>query len=175
MQENERKVAQLHCNGTSQNCAIKYEYKGVKTCRAAALLQGGYKNCSYACLSYGDCVEVCQFDALSMQPNGLPLVDKDKCTACGLCVKICPKQLYTLVPYKNKVHVLCNSKDPGKVVVKVCKVGCTACKACEKACKFDAIHVIGNIARIDYSKCTQCGACVTACPRKIILDERKAS
>jgi len=107
--------------------------------------------------------------------NRLPIVDKDKCTACGACVKECPKGLFKLVPKDKHIHVLCSSKDPAKIVIKVCKVGCTACKLCEKACKFDAIHVTDNLAEIDYTKCTECGMCVKACPRKIIFDERKAS
>ena len=110
-----------------------------------------------------------------MGNNRLPIVDKDKCTACGACVKECPKGLFKLVPKDKHIHVLCSSKDPAKIVIKVCKVGCTACKLCEKACKFDAIHVTDNLAEIDYTKCTECGMCVKACPRKIIFDERKAS
>ena len=49
-----------------------------------------------------------------------------------------------------------------------CKVGCIGCKMCEKTCKFDAIKVENNIARIDYSKCIGCGACAMKCPKKII-------
>lgn len=169
----EKKVAQLHCNGTKENCKPKFDYDGIKTCKAASIIQSGYKACSYACLGFGDCVLVCPVNAISMKSNGLPVVDKEKCISCGKCVKECPKALYDLVPKKNKIHVLCSSKDPGKIVTKVCKVGCIACKLCEKACKFDAIHVTDNLAKIDYKKCTQCGACVTACPRKIIVNENK--
>jgi ferredoxin len=60
----------------------------------------------------------------------------------------------------------------GRIVTKACAVGCIACKLCEKACSFDAIHVIDNLAVIDYSKCTSCGKCVAACPRKIIVQEQ---
>ena len=102
-------------------------------------------------------------------------IDEEKCTGCANCVKTCPKGLYELVPKEKKVHVLCSSKDPAKVVVKVCKVGCIACKACERACPVEgkAILVNDNLAKIDYSKCIMCGKCVEACPRKIIVDERK--
>ena len=110
-----------------------------------------------------------------MGENGLPVVDKDKCVACGACVKECPKNLFKLVPKDKRIHVLCNSKDIGKVVAKVCKVGCIACKACEKVCPVEglAIHVNDNLAEVEYNKCIMCGKCVEACPRKIIVDERK--
>ena len=74
----------------------------------------------------------------------------------------------------KKVHVLCNSKDTAKDVMKVCKVGCIGCKACEKVCPIPgkAIHVEENLALVDYSKCIMCGKCVTACPRKIIFNEK---
>ena len=39
---------------------------------------------------------------------------------------------------------------------------------CEKTCKFDAIHVVDNLAKIDPDKCKNCGMCAKACPRKII-------
>lgn len=165
-------VAQLKCNGGKKETTSKFEYDGVKTCTAANLLAGGFKSCSYGCIGYGDCVKVCRFDALKMNDNGIPVVDKEKCTACAACVKKCPKELFKLVPKYKKVHVLCSSKDLGKDVVKVCKVGCIACKACEKVCPSDAIHVKDNLAEIDYSKCTMAGKCVGVCPRKIIVDER---
>jgi electron transfer flavoprotein alpha subunit len=46
---------------------------------------------------------------------------------------------------------------------------CVACKLCEKACPYDAIHVQEDVfegkrkAVIDFDKCTICGACVEAC------------
>ncbi|MFH2028892.1 MAG: RnfABCDGE type electron transport complex subunit B [Nanoarchaeota archaeon] len=170
-----KNVAQLHCKGTKENCKAKFNYQGIKTCESASLIQDGYKECSYGCLGFGDCVIVCPFNAIEMQDNGLPSVNKDKCTGCGNCIKKCPKGLFKLVPADKKVHVLCSSKDIAKNTIKVCKVGCIACKQCEKACPADAIHVIDNIAKIDYSKCIICGKCVRVCPRKIILDEQKSS
>jgi len=166
-------VAQLKCAGGKEEANIKCEYKGVETCKAASLLANGPKSCSYGCIGFGDCVKACSFNALSMGEKGLPVVNKEKCVACGACVKECPKNLFRLVPKDKKIHVLCSSKDIGKVVINVCKVGCIACKICEKNCPADAIHVKDNLADIDYSKCTMCGKCVEVCPRKIILDERK--
>jgi len=67
--------------------------------------------------------------------------------------------------------VLCQNCDKGALVRKACKVGCIACKACERACKYEAIRVDNNLARIDYAKCTNCGACALMCPTKCIIDE----
>jgi electron transport complex protein RnfB len=97
-------------------------------------------------------------------------VDETKCKACNKCVVLCPKKLFTLSPVAGKVYVACSSHDSGKDTKAVCSVGCIACKMCEKACKFDAIHVIDNLAVIDYHKCTSCGACVKACPMKTIRE-----
>jgi len=167
-----QKVALLHCAGGKKETSDKFEYNGIETCKAASLIANGPKSCSYGCIGFGDCVKACTFGALSMGSNGLPVVGDEKCVACGVCVKTCPKHLFELVPKEKKIHVLCSSNNPGKTVIKVCKVGCIACSLCVKSCKFDAIHVADNLAKIDYSKCTQCGECVKACPRKIIVDER---
>ncbi len=49
-----------------------------------------------------------------------------------------------------------------------CVNGCIGLGTCVKACKFDAIHIVDGIAKVDHEKCTGCLACATACPKKII-------
>ena len=39
---------------------------------------------------------------------------------------------------------------------------------CAAACKFDAIRIINGVAAVDYDKCKACGACVAACPKRLI-------
>ena len=93
---------------------------------------------------------------------------EEACKACGKCVAACPRKLIEIVPYDMKHLVKCNSKDKGKDVMKACKVGCIGCKMCEKACQFDAVKVLDNVAHIDPEKCTGCGACAAKCPKKVI-------
>lgn len=52
--------------------------------------------------------------------------------------------------------------------VQGCTYGCLGFGDCERACEFDAIHVIDGLATVDYDKCVGCGACAKACPRNII-------
>jgi len=160
----DKQVAFVKCNGNSEVSQNRYEYYGMLDCSAAAQLAGGgAKACNYACLGGGTCATACQFDAIVMV-DGIAVIDKEKCVACGACVPACPKSLIDIVPHKAVVTVACNSKDVGKVVRGNCSVGCISCKLCEKACTFDAIHVVDNIAIIDYEKCTYCNDCVKKCP-----------
>jgi electron transport complex protein RnfB len=173
-EQGDRRISVLACRGTREFAAAKYDYVGVEDCRAAALLHDGPKACRFGCLGLGSCVRACPFGALVMGPDGLPHVIEELCTACGKCVTVCPRNLFALRGEKLTVAVACASHDPGKVVNKACKVGCIACRRCEKACKFEAIHVVDNLATIDYDKCRLCGACVKACPRGIIVNFRQA-
>ncbi len=169
--EVDRQVAFVKCAGTCDKAKAKYNYVGIKDCKQANVVPGGGpKQCTYGCTGYGSCVDVCEFDAIHIV-DGIALVDKEKCTSCGLCIKECPKNLIELVPYKAETKVRCNSKDKGPVVKQGCSIGCIGCKLCEKACQYDAIHVDNNLALIDYSKCTNCGECVKKCPTKVILSE----
>ena len=165
--EGEKKVAHVLCQGCDSLATKKHEYRGVKTCKAATAVQGGDKSCDKGCLGYGDCFEVCDFDAIEIV-DGLSIIDKEKCTACGKCIEECPKAVIEFVPYKNDVIVACNNKDFGKAVKDVCTIGCIGCKICEKNCAFDAIHVTNNLAKVDYEKCTHCMVCVEKCPTKSI-------
>jgi electron transfer flavoprotein alpha subunit len=49
---------------------------------------------------------------------------------------------------------------------------CTACGICVKECPADAIHVIDDVAVIDYDACILCGACARACPEGAIAFEK---
>lgn len=172
-------IARVHCGGDCDQTGNRFEYIGISDCRAAALLQGGPKQCSYGCLGLGSCVKACPFDAISMNAKGLPVVIPEKCTGCGSCVKACPKALITLVPSSKKVHVLCRSKEKGAVVRKTCKVGCIGCQMCNKVCPVGkeaedkAVVVTDFLAEIRYDKCISCGLCASKCPTHSIVDEAR--
>ena len=167
----EKQVAYVKCAGTCDKAKKNSNYYGPKDCKLAAGIGGnGSKGCSYGCMGFGSCVKVCAFDAIHIV-DGIALVDKEKCTACGMCVAECPINIIEMVPKKAKTLVACSSLDKGKDVKPVCSTGCIGCKLCTKACQFDAIHVENNLAKIDYSKCTNCGACVKVCPVKVIQQQ----
>ena len=163
------KKAVVQCQGSSEHCKPAYDYKGIQTCAAAAALYGGPKTCSFACIGLGDCTKVCKFDAIHIV-DGVAKVDKDKCTGCGACANICPKQVIMIdAAGPRKPVVMCSNKDKGAVANKLCTTSCIACGMCERTCKFDAIHVVDGVARIDYDKCKGCGMCAQKCPKHIIL------
>ena len=164
----EKKVAFVKCAGTCDKTSVKYRYQGIPDCRKLALIPGhGEKECSFGCMGYGSCVSVCKFDAIHVV-NGVAVVDKEKCTACGQCIKVCPNRLIELRPYDSKCAVACSSTLKGKEVKAKCTTGCIGCGICAKQCEAGAITVENNIARIDYAKCTGCGKCAEKCPQKII-------
>ena len=165
-----RKVAVVKCSGSSDKCGVKFNYYGVRDCRAANSVGGGFKNCSYGCLGLGSCVNACPFGAISIGENGLPVVDEEICTGCGNCVKVCPRNIIELVPVNKKVRVLCVSKDRGVDVKKICKAGCIACGRCERICPVNAAKLIDNHSVINFEKCLNCGLCATVCPQKVIHD-----
>ena len=101
--------------------------------------------------------------------NGVAVVDKEECKACGKCVAKCPRHLIELVPYDKQTRVACSSHAKGKAVTAACELGCIGCKKCEKNCPSEAITVTDFCAHIDYDKCTGCGKCKEVCPRHVIL------
>ena len=166
-------VATVRCGGVCSKRPRTNEYNGTKSCVIAASFYVGESACAYGCLGYGDCVEACAFDAIKVNPEtGIAEVDPDKCTACGACVKACPKKIIELRkkwPKNRAVYVACASKDKGAVTMKACKAGCIGCGKCAKVCAFDAITVEKGLAYIDSQKCKLWRKCVNECPTGAIV------
>lgn len=169
-----KKIAVVRCNGTCENRPRVNQYDGASSCAIASALYGGDTGCSYGCLGMGDCVDVCTFDAIHINPQTmLPEVDEDKCTACGACVKACPKNLIELRkqgPKSRRIFVSCMNKEKGGVARKSCTVACIGCGKCEKTCPFEAITVENNLAYINDDKCRLCRKCVEVCPTNAIWE-----
>lgn len=164
----EREVARIFCRGDNTKAVRKFTYMGIGDCRAAMLVGGGDKACRYGCLGLGTCVSNCPFGALMMGPDGLPLVDEDKCTGCGTCAKVCPRSIPKITGISQKVATLCSSHDPGKVVKEICQAGCVGCGLCKKNCPEKAVDVVKFLSVVDAKKCTGCGKCFEKCPTGII-------
>ena len=164
----EKQVAFVKCKGTCDKTNMQYRYYGIDDCRKVSVVPGaGETACASGCMGYGTCVKACQFDAIHIV-DGVAVVDKEKCVACGKCVSACPNHLIELVPYKAEHLVQCSSHDKGKDVKAKCESGCIGCTLCTKQCEVGAIHMENNLAVIDYALCTNCGKCAAKCPTKVI-------
>lgn len=164
-----RVVAVVLCRGGEAETVKNALYRGDRTCTAANLT-GGEKECAYACLGYGDCVEACQFDAMAMDSNGLPVVFYDKCIGCGACARACPRDIIEMHPEERKLFVFCRNKDRGAEAKRVCKVACIACTLCVKDCEVPGgIEMKENLAVINYDICPQNDIPTKRCPTACIL------
>jgi Na+-translocating ferredoxin:NAD+ oxidoreductase RNF subunit RnfB len=128
--EVEKRVARLHCAGGRSAVRQLARYEGVATCAAAFKAQRGGRACGYGCLGEGDCEAACEFDAIAMSQERLPVVDPDACTACGDCVDACPADLFSLAPVSWHVIVQCSSPLTGELARSTCSVACDACGRC---------------------------------------------
>lgn len=168
--EVEPKVSRILCQGGNSKATRRFKYEGILDCKAAVLASGGDKSCIYGCLGYGTCVRACPFDAMRMGEDNIPIVDPAKCTACGICAKVCPKNVIEILPLSKEVLVRCHSKDKGATTKKNCLVGCIACGMCVKVCPYNATQITDNLARINIDKCKVCGLCAMKCPTNAIMD-----
>jgi len=147
-----KRIARLACAGGSHVARSRARYAGLPSCRAASVVSGGPKSCGWGCIGLADCAEVCEFDAIRMDHHGLPRVDTAKCTACGDCVEICPKGLFSIQPLDRRLWIACKNLEQGDSAENDCEVACTACERCVKDSPEGLISIQNNLAVIDYSK-----------------------
>jgi Na+-translocating ferredoxin:NAD+ oxidoreductase RNF subunit RnfB len=165
-----KRVARLLCAGGSGAAQIRAEYRGLPTCAAAASVAGGGRACAWGCLGLGDCERVCDFAAIAMNDEGLPVVDPDRCTACGDCVEACPKSLFVLLPLAHRLLVQCRNLINGNDALEACKVACTACGKCVQDAAPGLISVSSGVAVINYDLIAQATEqAVARCPTNAIV------
>lgn len=165
------KVAVVMCHGNSEVAKRFMKHDRIYSCKAASMFYGGNWNCAHGCLGKGDCAAVCDFNAITIE-DGVAFIDRQKCVGCGKCVDMCPKHIIEIQPKKNLVYVGCKSAVKGAITRSGCIVGCIGCMKCQKVCKFDAITIENNLAKIDPEKCKNCGLCAKECPTTAIMNLR---
>lgn len=172
--EKDPTVAVLLCQGSCEVRPKTTLYQGPRSCAISSLVYGGETDCQYGCLGDGDCVDVCDFDAMYMDDKtGLPVIITDKCTSCGACVKACPRDIIEMRPRNKrdlKIFVGCLNEDKGGIAKKACNVACIGCSKCEEICPKDAVVMTGSLAYIDPALCTLCRKCVDVCPTDSIIE-----
>lgn len=163
----EKQVAFVKCFGSCEHTAQKSNYVGIHDCAAAAASGLSPWKCDYGCMGLGTCEKACPFGAIHVI-DGVAVVDRELCKACGKCVSACPRHLIEILPDKATYAVRCSSKNKGPAVRKSCDIGCIGCSLCTRQCEAGAITIKDNLAHIDYEKCVGCGKCAAKCPSKAI-------
>ena len=157
-------AAVVLCQGHNVNAAQKLNYQGVMSCKMASQVYGGPKECIYGCIGYGDCLNACEYEAISIC-NGIARINPARCRACKKCVNTCPKGLIEMMPLNvAKAAVLCKNHDKGAKTRKECTAGCIGCMKCVKSCEKGAISIDRFCAKVDEEKCIGCGDCHAQCP-----------
>lgn len=165
-----KRVARLLCAGGCDVAPRLAEYQGYQTCKAAAAIAGGGKACAWGCLGLADCEVVCDFDAIYMNAQQLPVVIPERCTACGDCVETCPKDLFTLMPMDHKLIVQCKNLLEGEEATAVCQVACNACGRCALDAAPGVVEMVNGLAVVHYEKNEMAGPEATLrCPTGAIV------
>lgn len=162
-------VARLACAGGNNVSRPRANYVGLPSCQAATQVSGGPKVCNWGCLGFGDCETACHFDAIRMDVHRLPHVSEEKCTACGDCVKTCPKDLFTLEPISHRLWVACKNEESGDDLLASCEVACTACGRCAMDAPEGLITMRDNLPHIDYTLPHDTEAPIQRCPTGAIV------
>lgn len=70
-----------------------------------------------------------------------PVIDKNKCTGCGTCVKHCPEGVITLRVRSKEELKNIQGKKLSKNVAEISYDFCKGCGVCAEVCPFGAIKM----------------------------------
>lgn len=161
-------VARVLCNGGNKEAKVREtKYIGPESCTAQTYVSGGNKSCTYGCLGGGDCVAACQFNAIFMNENGLPVVIDELCTGCAACSKACPRNIIEMHSIDRELFVFCRNHDDPKTSKDVCQVACIGCGICARPSE-GTISVNNGLAVIDHDNVKTELIPVAKCPTKAI-------
>jgi Na+-translocating ferredoxin:NAD+ oxidoreductase subunit B len=168
-------MASVHCQGGKSASPDRVRYEGIADCHAALLISDAVKPCYEGCLGLGSCVPSCPLGAISMNDDGVAIVNRHRCTGCGKCLDSCPRSLISLIPHVHKIYLACANHDGGERVTSYCTAGCTGCEECARITTTGAITMENNLPRLDYyTPSENFVAASYACPSKCFIDLIKA-
>lgn len=165
----EKMTAYVFCSATDEDEKVDYDYSGIKDCRAASLLFQSPYICKDGCMRLGSCISSCPSKAIGRDEKGRIVVDKNKCTGCGVCIKVCPTGVIKLIPSNDKYVVRCNSHLSGGKKKKFCSFSCIGCKICENKIPSSPFAVENFLSFYSEKEGKECGdECISLCPGGVI-------
>lgn len=162
-------VAKVFCIGDDSVAVKSYNFNGEDDCSTLYNFFKGDKVCNYGCVGRGNCIKVCPVNAIMRDEYNRVWIDANLCIGCERCVSVCPPKVIKMVPITGGYFVACSNLEPGKIVRKICKKGCIACKLCEKAASTDKIKVENNLAVVNYDYDTDLYQAALKCPADVIV------
>jgi ferredoxin len=112
------------CHSCEETCAFTFfkEKNFVKSCIKITDEIGSVQ--IGVCNQCGKCIEMCQPQAISINPQGVVVINKKLCIGCLICVAECPCKVMRYYP---------EHKTPFK---------CIACGACVGKCPTGALELV---------------------------------
>lgn len=170
----QKQITICRCGANQNEKKSSSKYIGPNTCKSAHLT-GGVIDCTYGCLSFGDCLKSCPMGAIKLIDKCIS-IDIKKCNGCRKCLKSCPRNLFETVPSSkandtNFYNVACNNTNKALSVKKVCSKGCIGCGICARV-PGSPYYLKNNLSLIDYTKSDSSKALEEGkikCPTKCIV------
>ena len=91
--------------------------------------EDGIRIASKSCILCRKCEKVCPYDAISFNGRWM-IVDPEKCTGCGTCVRNCPTNIIFL---ENRISTICDLCGGEPECVKWCPKGVISLKERKEA------------------------------------------
>jgi Na+-translocating ferredoxin:NAD+ oxidoreductase subunit B len=170
----DKKVAVVHCKGGAKEARTRAIYDGIGDCHAAIVIGDSGRVCSYGCIGLGTCVRACPENAITINSNGLAVIDTELCTGCEACLAVCPRSIISMIPAVHKIYLACANRDHGSRVKNYCCVGCTACAICVKVTPTGAVSMESNLPVLDYFTRETFVAAANKCPQNCFIDMARA-